>query len=151
MKRIYKYLKGYALFLRQHFKYFYFYAVSSYPSFPVPDTVADTGRADMATLSEDTPRSTPRARAPLDLDMAVDTARADMVVDTVDMAVELVVDIPTSTAPTSGTVDLEDMVMVDLVDMVTVDLEDMVMVDLEDIVKVDLVDMDTVVLGMAIN
>ena len=93
------------------------------------DTVADMGRADMAILSEDTPRSTPRARAPPDMDMAVDTARADMVVDTVDTAVELVVDIPTSTAPTSVTVDLEDMATMDLVDMATVDLVDTDMVD----------------------
>ena len=102
---------------------------------PEPGTVADTGRADMVTLSEDTPRSTPRARAPPDLDMAVGTARADMVVDTVDTAVELVEDIPTSTAPMSVTVDLVDMATVDLLDMTTVDL----------------VDMDTLVLGMAIN
>ena len=83
------------------------------------------GRADMAILSEDTPRSTPRARAPPDMDMAVD--RVDM--DTEDTVVELVVDIPTSTAPMSGTVDLEDMATMDLVDMATVDLVDTDMVD----------------------
>ena len=92
---------------------------------------AATVKVDTVTLSEATPRSTPRVRGPPDLDMAadtVDTARADMAVDTADMAV---VDTPTSTVLMLVTVDLVDMATVDLVDMATVDLEDMATVDLD--------------------
>ena len=66
---------------------------------------ADT--EDMASLLEDTPRSTLRPTDLVDMD-TVDTAvdMVDMAVDTADM----VVDIPTDTAPMLDMVDMVDTV-----------------------------------------
>ena len=76
--------------------------------------VATADTEDMASLLEDTPRSTLRPTDLVDMD-TVDTAvdMVDMAVDTVDTAVDTVdmaVDIPTDTAPMLDMVDMVDTV-----------------------------------------